>query len=88
MKNMVFLAKAYHSTDTEDETAITVPWMARKLIKEANLERINNAAVTIKVGTERVCVCVCVCVCFKPWCVCVCALNHGVCVLNYGMCVL
>ena len=52
MKNLVLLAKVYHSSDADDRTAITVPWMTRKLMKEANLEKINNPQVTLKVGLK------------------------------------
>lgn len=56
MKNMVYLAKMYHTSDAaaDDRTAITVSWMARKLMKEANLEKINNPQITLKVGLRNV----------------------------------
>ncbi|KAK7107774.1 small subunit processome component 20 homolog [Littorina saxatilis] len=47
-KNMVFIAKAYHTSDTEDKNAITVLWLTRRLMKEANYEKINTPQVTLK----------------------------------------
>lgn len=56
VKNMVYLAKMYHTSGAaaDDKTAITVSWMARKLMKEANLEKINNPQITLKVGLRNV----------------------------------
>ena len=56
VKNMVYLAKMYHTSDAaaDDRTAITVSWMARKLMKEANLEKINSPQITLKVGLRNV----------------------------------
>ena len=58
---MVYLAKVYHTSDAaaDDKTVITVSWMARKLMKEANLEKINNPQVTLKVGLNNSSFCWC-----------------------------
>ncbi|XP_076467049.1 small subunit processome component 20 homolog [Babylonia areolata] len=46
MKNMATVARVYHTTS--DPAGVSVTWMAKKLIKEANFESISNSQATIK----------------------------------------
>ncbi|KAK7480717.1 hypothetical protein BaRGS_00028085, partial [Batillaria attramentaria] len=46
VKNLVFLAKLFHLTDQEGQ--FSLGWLARKLTKEANFEKIHNTKVTVR----------------------------------------
>nr|KAG5694862.1 hypothetical protein BaRGS_028790 [Batillaria attramentaria] len=50
VKNLVFLAKLFHLTDQEGQ--FSLGWLARKLTKEANFEKIHNTKVTVRREAE------------------------------------
>ena len=50
IKNMVFVAKVTKHLPDSDNCRLSLPWLIRKMVREANHEVVSNATTTVKVS--------------------------------------